>query len=580
MRRVAQAVIVSLCLWLCMPLSCSAGGSQPEYGVVEELDVRVTMRDGVCLSTNIYRPDAEGRFPVLLSRTPYGNEGDARDGRFFAERGYVAVLQDTRGRYESEGAWEPGRWEGVDGYDTQQWVVEQPWCNGKIGTFGGSYVGFTQWMPATLGCPNLVTMFPALALTDWYDLYYQGGAFRLQLNAIWQYMMTAPYDFDVMAFATGKMAEMTGSLPLMEQDKVAGWRVAPFRDGLAHPEFEPYWHPVSMLDGYKNISASVYAIAGWFDMFTAVDLKNFVEMTKPYIAPEVRARQKIIIGPWTHSPKGDGKAGELDFGQAAMINVGERRLQWFDSQLKGMDTEIMDEPPVKVFVMGANVWRDEQEWPLARAEYRKYYLHSNGKANTRNGDGRLSTEAAKDEPTDSFVYDPENPVPTATGLFNPFDYGPADHSPIEDREDVLVYSTPPLESDVEVTGPIEVVLYAASSAVNTDYTAKLLDVYPDGRAMRLCEGIIRASFRKGDTETSNIEPGKVYEYLIDLWATSNVFLRGHRIRVEVSSSNFPRFDRNLNTGSFFASDTTWVKAEQTIYHTEKYPSCIVLPIIE
>jgi len=241
----------------------------------------------------------------------------------------------------------------------------------------------------------------------------------------------------------------------------------------------------------------------------------------------------------------------------------------------------MDEPPVRIFVMGENVWRFENEWPLERTNYTHYYFHSNGKANTKNGDGHLTLANPGEEPPDSFLYDPDDPIPSMpdSSAFSDFRNFPVDHSALEEREDILVYSTQPLKKDIEVTGPVEINLYAASSAVNTDFTGKLLDVYPDGKAIYICDGIIRASFRNGSTNTSNIESGRVYEYHIDLWATSNVFKKGHQIRVEISSSNFPRFDRNLNTGHDFATENEWMKATQTIYHTNKYPSCIVLPVI-
>jgi len=296
-------------------------------------------------------------------------------------------------------------------------------------------------------------------------------------------------------------------------------------------------------------------------------------MTDSTIDPMIRAKQKLLIGPWDHSWD-MRKVGELDFGDAAVINYRNLQLSWFDSQLKGKNTGILEEPPVKIFIMGENVWRYENEWPLARTKYRKYYFQSEGYANTLSDDGFLNITLPNDSPSDTFIYDPENPVPTLNELV------PCDQHLVETREDVLVYSTLPLKKNIEVTGPVKVILYASSSALNTDFTAKLVDVYPDERAIFLCEGIIRASHRNTDNQPSNIQPDEVYEYHIDLWATSNVFKKGHKIRVEISSSNFPRFDRNLNTGSFFATDTTYVKATQTIFHNREYPSCVILPVIE
>jgi putative CocE/NonD family hydrolase len=566
--------IVLLLFYFASFLCLSQELSQPVYQVIEELDVKVSMRDGVRLSTNIYRPDTLGNFPVLLMRTPYGNGGeDNKEGHFYAQRGYVVVVQDTRGRYESEGLFDAFRYEASDGYDTQQWVGKQPWCNEKIGTFGGSYVGFTQWMPAPLQSPYLITMVPAVTFSDVHDVVYQGGAFRLALFSPWSFEMTHTYNID-QDFIGSRTDSILQTLPLMEQDRYLGWKIPFLRDWLAHPEHDRYWDRTSVGDdGYKKIRTSVYNIGGWFDIVLDGTLQNFIRMTDTTIAPEVRTKQKLLIGPWIHG-WGKSKVGELDFGEAATIDSRELHLRWFDSELKGKNTGIMEEPPVKIFVMGENIWRFENEWPLARTKYQKYYFYSKGKANTLSGDGFLNVKLPKDDPTDTFTYDPENPVPT------PGSMGPYDQKDLEKREDVLVYSTKTLKKDIEVTGPVKVILYAASSAVNTDFTAKLVDVFPDGKAIRLCEGIIRANFRDPDTTTSNIQPGKVYKYHIDLWATSNVFKKGHKVRVEISSSSFPRFDRNLNTGNFFATDTTYVKATQTIYHSRDYPSCIVLPVIE
>lgn len=557
--------------------------SQPKYTVIEELDAKAPMRDGIRLSTNIYRPKEPGAYPVLLRRTPYGNGGaDNKEAYFFAERGYVFVAQDTRGRYESEGIFYPGLKEGADGIDTHAWIVKQPWCNGKIGTVGASYTGMTQWMPALLGSPYLVSMFPEVPYTESYSVSFQNGALRLRLLTTWYTMMTAPYDFKLEEFQKKDIDTVNRFLPLLEQDNRVGWRMPWFRDMVNHPENDAYWEPIRFEGKYANVRAAMYTVVGWYDLFTAQNLKSFMEMTKPAIAPTVRSKQKMIVGPWGHGTWwGGGKLGDLDFGKDSTLNDQELMLRWFDATLKGIDTGIMNEPPVKIFVMGENVWRFEKEWPLKRTVYTKYYLHSGGKANTLYGDGALSTDIQLNEPNDRFVYDPENPVPSMpdSTVFDDFKNYPINHSGLEGRRDILVYSTPPLDRNTEVTGPLEVILYAASSALNTDFTGKLLDVYPDGRAIYIRDGIIRASFRSGPKNTSNIQPGKVYEYHIDLWATSNVFMKGHRIRVEISSSNFPRFDRNLNTGGNFATETKWVKAEQTIYHTKEYPSQIVLPVI-
>lgn len=554
--------------------------AQKKYTVVEELDVKIPMRDGIRLSTNIYRPSEPGKYPVLLCRSPYGN-GGAGGNRNMVEKGYAVVVQDTRGRYESEGVFNPSFNEAADGLDTQGWIVKQPWCNGKIGTYGGSYVGMTQWMPALQGAPNLVSMFPVVPFTEIYTVAFQNGALRMSMFSTWYSQMVAPYNLKSEEFEAHDLKAANRFLPLLDQDTKIGWRTPFWRDMVGHPENDAYWAPIQFEGRYKNVRAASYTVIGWYDLFTGQNLKNFEEMTKPSIAPAIRSKQKMIVGPWGHGTWGSSKIGELDFGNDSKLDEGELMLRWFDATLKGVDNGILSEPPVRIFVMGENVWRNENEWPLKRTVYTKYYLHSGGHANTKSGDGVLSVNAPSDEPSDHFVYDPDNPVPSSvdTTTFNDFRNYPVDYSRTEDRDDILVFSTPPLESDLEVTGPLELILHAASSAVNTDFTGKLVDVHPDGKAIYIRDGIIRASFRNGPRNTSNIQPGKIYEYHIDLWATSNVFKKGHRIRVEISSSNFPRFDRNLNTGGNFATETKWVKAEQTIYHSGKYPSCMVLPVI-
>jgi len=547
--------------------------SEKTYTVLEEMDVKVVMRDGIRLSTNIYRPDADGKFPVLLMRSPYGNgkEGNG-EAHFFARKGYAVVLQDTRGMYESEGLFNANQNEALDGYDTQQWVGEQPWCNGKIGTYGGSYVGFTQWMPAPLQSPYLVTMFPVVTFSDLHNVMYQNGAFRLDLFTPWSFERTKPYIVSNSSMGD-KVDSVLMTLPLIEQDRAMGWRISFLRDWLSHPQNDSYWERTSVGNNYDKIRASVYNIGGWYDILLKGTIDNYLKMTGPDIEPEIRNKQKLLIGPWDHGVRGP-EIGELDFGEASVLKRRQLMLRWFDNQLKDIDNGILEEPPVRIFVMGINQWRNENEWPLARTEYRNYYFNSKGGANTLNGDGSLKTKPSKKEMTDHYVYNPEDPVPTIGTM------GPYDMRSLEARPDVLVYTSASLKKDLEVTGPVSAVIYASSSAVNTDFTAKLVDVYPDGKAIRICEGIIRADHRNPDALPSKIVPGKIYQFHIDLWATSNVFKKGHRMRVEISSSNFPRFDRNLNTGLDFATDTTMMKAEQTIYHSTDFPSRIILPVID
>lgn len=568
-----QQIVLFVLTLIFVPVFCFTQKlPQAVYHVIEKLDIQVPMRDGVRLSTNIYFPDSPGKFPVLLLRTPYGNNEKGNQGEyFFAQHGYIVVVQDVRGRYESEGMFDPYQFEGFDGYDTQEWIGKQPWCNGKIGTFGGSYEGAPQWLSAPLQSKYLKAMFTSKTFSNLHNEIYKGGAFRILRYCPWSYDMTRQRNVDSNFISTVEDS-LYRSIPLTEYEKLLGWEIPFLKDWMSHPQNDPYWARTSVKD-YTRIKTPVYNLGGWFDSFLEGTLQNFIKMTEPSIDPKVRAKQKIIIGPWIHGSEGN-KTGDMDFGEAAILDARELQLRWFDNQLNGKKNGIMDEPPVKIFVMGNNVWRFEKEWPLTRTKYEKYYFHSSGKANTLHGDGILDTKGPDGSQKNSFVYDPGNPVLTRGNL------QPVDQRKVEERADVLVFSTPLLNKDIEVTGPVSAILYASSSAVNTDFTAKLVDVYPDGRAICLREGIIRASFRDPDATPSNIQPGKVYQYNINLWATSNVFKAGHQIRVEISSSNFPMFDRNLNTDIIPALGTKYIKAEQTIYHSKEYPSCIILPVIE
>lgn len=567
-----RSELIKLFIYLFIVSFSFSSKSQTTYRVIEELDVKVTMHDGIRLSTNIYRPDTTGKFPVILIRTPYGNGGKGnKNGHFFAQRGYVYIVQDVRGRYESEGYFYALHHEYKDGLDMQHWAGTQPWSNGKTGTSGGSYVGFTQWLPAPESS-FLKTMIPAVSFSDLYSTVYQNGAFFLGLFGPWSIEMTQPF-LVTDELLHHQMDSVLYSLPLNEMDIAMGWRVPFLRDWLSHPENDKFWKNTSVEENYSKISASVCNIGGWFDIFLKSTIDNYCKMTDENIPPEVRNKQKLIIGPWVHN-WGGRKVGEIDFGNDADFDYQQFELSWFDSQLKDSVSNILDEPPVKIFVMGENKWRFENEWPLARTNYQKYFFHSNGKANTMNGAGWLNNEISKNDIADKYIYNPAHPV------FSTETMGPTDQTSIEKREDVLVYTSQVLNQDLEVTGPVKVILFASSSAKNTDFTAKLVDVYPDGKAIRICDGIIRASHRNPNESPSNIKPGEIYEYTIDLWATSNLFKKGHQIRVEISSSNFPRFDRNLNTGKDFATDTEMKTAEQTIYHNEQYPSCIILPVIE
>lgn len=567
-------------------------------------NVAVPMRDGVQLYADVYRPEGQGPFPVILTRTPYNKSlaMTSVDPLRAAEHGYAVVIQDTRGRHTSEGEFYTFRHEPNDGYDTVEWAAAQPWSSGKVGMYGASYVGATQWLAAKTQPPHLTAIMPRITASNYHEGWtYQGGAFELGFNISWSMLQLTLANFKnlgerlnlsaeqqhALLQAVDTMASAFTFLPLKDfphlQDGMADY----FYDWLAHPAYDDYWKQWCIEDSHAHISTPAYNIGGWYDIFLGGTIRNYLGMRDHGATEEIRRSQKLIIGPWLHgAAPGPGITGNHYFGLGSdptVIDLDGIHLRWFDHWLKGIDNGILDEPPVRIFVMGDNVWRDESDWPLARARDVNYYFHSDGKANSLSGNGALSTEAPGAEPPDVFLYNPADPVPTQGGPLCCNAYflqnGAFDQREIEAREDVLVYSTPPLGQDIEVTGPISVTLWAATSAADTDFTAKLVDVCGHGCARNLTDGIIRARYRDSTSASSPVEPGAVYRYTIDLWATSNVFKQGHQIRVEISSSNFPRFDRNTNTGNVIAEDAGYKPAMQTILHNAQYPSHITLPIV-
>ncbi|MCY3801237.1 MAG: CocE/NonD family hydrolase [Chloroflexi bacterium] len=552
------------------------------YPTRMDLDVRVAMRDGVELSADIYLPDSPGKYPALLNRTPYSNNEDdtVERARFMAGQGYAVVVQDVRGRWDSDGVYYPFTDEADDGFDTQQWIGEQPWSNGKIGTYGSSYGGMVQWQAAPQASPYLTCMAPRVGPSDFWDHWvYSHGAFQLGFMGTWGMTTNSRtnQNIDFHDWAT-----VFKSLPIAETDEAAGRSVGFWKDWVAHSSYDDYWMRLTNRGKYGQVKAPAYNLGGWYDIFVAGTFENFSSMRKHGGSPEAR-KSKLLCGPWMHPIGTSTKTGDIDFGGHSLVDIGAEELRWFDYWLKGEDNGIADEPPIRLFIMGSNVWRDEHEWPLDRTDWQKWYLHSGGNANTLHGDGTLSPDTPSDEPADTFVYDPMVPVQTLGGnnCCNPeiVPWGPYDQRPVEMRGDVLCYTSAPLEKDVEVTGPIKLTLFAESDARDTDWTGKLVDVRPDGYALNLCDGIVRARFRDDPVNPTLVDPGKVYEYRLDLDVTGNVFKRGHRIRIDVSSSNFPRFDRNLNTGGVLGRELEFRTARQTIHHSSRYPSHVTLPVI-
>ncbi|HUY18950.1 MAG TPA: CocE/NonD family hydrolase [Candidatus Binataceae bacterium] len=579
--------------------------SRPQFRVLVEKDVPSKTRDGLTLRADVYRPDADGRFPVLLSRLPYDKNLRARPGDvdYFVERGYVVIMQDVRGRFASDGdEYYPLIWEGVDGYDAVEWAAALPWSNGRVGTMGQSYLGITQYLLAPTRPPHLVTCFPVSCPGDYQQnfAYHTGGALELGWrvpNIIFMARNTAERlgRVDAIEPLERQLADMKNVLarPLTDAAyrrlPLMYWAdalrpIAPYlTDYLRHPEDGPFWWSMNATRQAYNVNVPMYHVTSWYDFVQWGTLTNYGAVRDQAMTPEARANQRLLIGPWAHIfpytvPTSRG-TGDIDFGPAAKIELHEIQLRWFDYWLKGMASGILDDAPVKIFLMGENTWRDEREWPLARTRYTPWYLHGGGGANSALGDGRLAPQAPAEEPADRFIYDPDDPVPTCGGNTLIISTGVQDQRPLEGRRDVLVYTSETLSAPLEVTGPVIVKLYAASSAPDTDFTAKLVDVRPDGYAQNLADGIIRARYRQSTMRPTLLTAGTVYEFTIDLWAIGHVFFAGHRIRLDITSSNFPRFDRNLNTGEDQATGTRWQKAEQTIFHDALRPSRVILPII-
>jgi putative CocE/NonD family hydrolase len=552
----------------------------------------IRARDGVILRALIYRPDAPGKFPVFLINTPYDKMRPdyLAFAQYFAERGYAAVIADVRGRYDSEGEnYLYGPHDGPDLFDIQSWAARQSWSSGKIGTTGGSYLGFVQLEGAMEGNPNYTCMTPMVSPDDHYDNVYPSGAFQLSnsVNLAWILGKRTNQNPD----AVLDWDKVYRYLPLKDLDvKAMGLSAQFWSDWLKHLTRDDYWpgpgHRIAPgkngAGKYHLIKVPSYNVSGWFDQVSQATLNNYMGMVQHGPA-DLRGKHKVMMGPWTHGISFgiNRKQGDIEFPPHAAPDMRMKVQRWMDYWLKGIDNGILDEPPVEIYVMGADTWRLEKEWPLARTAYTNYYFHGGGRANSLLGDGILSTTPPAGEPEDRFVYNPENPAPTLGGnvSMKPASAGPYDQSSIERRDDILVYSTPPLAEDVEVTGPVHVELYAATDGTDTDFTGKLVDVWPSGYAEILLEGVIRGRYRESFEHAKLLTPGKVEKYYVDLWSTSNLFRKKHRIRVEISSSNFPKYDRNPNTGHPIGQDAELKTARQTIYHDAGRPSHIVLPVI-
>lgn len=583
---------------------------------VVEVDVPVPMRDGVTLATNVWRPQGPGPFPALLVRTPYGKDdagtfGNPKLPDVFAlvAAGYAVVAQDVRGTSRSPGVFVPGVHEGDDGVDTLAWLADQPWCDGAVGMWGGSYMGFAQWEAAARTPAALRAIAPVMTSADQYGAPWYSGGGALSQDAVLTWATLAalrnlrrdlaagqgdPADAELLLAGLADPRLLHEPFPIAEQG--AASRYLPWvSDVLAHPERDAFWQRTAAIDHAARITTPALHVGGWYDVFAGETLRSYTTMRRHGGSAAARDGQRLVMGPWSHADGTDlGTYPDRSFGPAGSIKaagVTEAHLRFFDRWVRGREEGTASDPRdeahrVRIFVMGIDEWRDEVDWPLPGTRYTDYFLGGGGRANTRTGDGTLTRAVSGTEATDTYLYDPRRPVPTVGGAVLaavPGTYpGPADQAEVETRDDVLCYTGAPLDRPVEVTGHVTLVLHVSSSATDTDFTGKLVDVHPDGRAILLCEGVRRARYRASLTEPALLTPGDVYALTIDLGATSNVFLPGHRIRLEVSSSNFPRYDRNTNTGGVIASDgeDDVVVAVNRVHHGPSRLSRLVLPVVD
>jgi hypothetical protein len=550
-------------------------------------DVKVPMRDDVKLSADIYLPpeDTEGSYPAILARTPYDNTMKllVETAKFFASNGYAYVIQDVRGRCDSEGDWYPFFNEGPDGYDTIEWIAKQSWCNGKIGMMGGSYAGWVQWTAAREKPSHLTTMVSTAA----------GGYFMKELPFIngiptpvmlgWLHLVggrTVQVQLSAGSASTVDWEKVFYHLPLKTMDEVLGRTDTVWREWLSHPNLDDFWKRALFdAEDFKRINIPILHITGWYDGDQPGALFFYEGMVKN---SQSRDKQYILIGPWDHAgtriPR--QQLGGVDFTVAALMDMNKVHLDWFDYWLKGKENDVAKWKRAKYFIMGVNKWVEKDgAWPSEDVKQTAYYLHSSGRANTLMGDGNLSPDKPREEPPDKYTYNPEDPViPVMDFDF----YGSNVETPLDNRfilrrDDVLVYTSEPLEKELMIAGRPVLKLCATSDCPDTDWFATLADVYPDGRSISLGSSALRARYRDSLEKPELMSPGKAYTFTLELDSTCIVFKPGHRIRLAITSSAFPAFARNQNTGNKISEDTEIRIANNTVYHSKNYPSHILLP---
>lgn len=573
-----------------------------------DIGVRIPVRDGIGLAATVWRPQDSEPLPALLMRTPYGKDsadllGNPKlpDVLVLAKAGYAVVVQDVRGTGNSDGEFVPHGADADDGLDTLAWLADQPWCDGRVGTWGASYMGIAQWQSAAHHPDALRAMAPSMCSADpfrapWYS---PGGALSLETFVTWAVRACAlslsrSEDEESGHDAATLVGQMSDTPALLNATPVAEHAVLRrrfpwFSTVLDEPPGGDYWRRFDALERPDDIIVPALNIGGWYDLFAAETVRNYTTMRERGGSDRARSGARLVMGPWCHPDGADlGRFPDRSFGAAGSIksaDVTGTHLRFFDRWVRGVE-DAREDAPVRIFVMGVDEWRDEDDWPLPGTRYTDYHLSSSGRAHTAGGDGLLSTTRPETDAEDVYLYDPRRPVPTLGGptLATAPDAfpGPADQAPVEARDDVLCFTTPVLDTPIEVTGHVKLALSVSSSAVDTDFCGKLVDVHPDGRAINLCEGIQRARYRESLSDPKPMRPGEVYELVVDLAVTSNVFLPGHRIRLEVSSSNFPRYDRNSNTGQSDAHvpEQEMVAAVNHVHHGPAHRSRLVLPVIQ
>lgn len=569
-------------LWLCRVhiAAWNLGFPQPKHLLTVTRDIDVPMRDNVILSCDIYRPRTEGKYPVLISRTPYGKTNREHDyemfARLYASQGYVVIVQAVRGKHPSEGDFEPYVHEASDGHDTVEWAAQQPWSTGRVGMVGFSYLGSCVWLAATQPSEYLKALIPVFTCQDTYNIWMENGVSYVKDILFWLYKH---HNHDVRPLAHQTIDPVLGQLPVCELDEKIGEKLPLFRKYMKHTMPGPFWEKRSSSHLIDQIEVPALYIGGWYDPFLIHGIEDFKKLCA---SPEESSRRlsRLVIGPWAHNPKLRFK--EMKFGPDARFRHQlPRILEWIDAWLKGDEEKPPTGPTVRYFLMGKNEWRTSHCWPPEGVETRTLYLGSDGRANSHQGNGCLRWEPSQEAGKDRYIYDPSEPVPAIGNRMlyaNGLD-GPKDQNVFTGREDVLVYTSQPVAEDVEIIGSVAATLHVSSSAKDTDFSIKLCDVHPDGRALFLLSGFLRMRFRNSVSEPELIRPGEIYKITFDLGPIGHAILKGHSLRLLITSSDFPNYARNLNTGRNNETDTLYVNADQTIYHGGEYDSHITLPVL-